>query len=359
MKNYNLFSQIMPKFDENAIAGRISGAKREGLLAEGGLRTQGIYRVSTDEFPLVSIITVVFNGAAKLERAMQSVFNQTYPNIEYIIVDGGSTDGSLDIIEKNADKIDYYVSQKDHGIYDAMNKGVALSSGKFIGVVNADDMMFKDGIYDATQELLATNSDFIVTPDYLADTNGNFVGIQEITHIDEGCLLGKHPCSHGAMIIGKKAYDKAGYYDTKYKIASDYKLEILICMNNELKGCKLPKSIHYFELGGVSFLQQDAVFGEISDIVKEFIPRINREHLESLLHLMWWRQWNEKICTDLEQLLKSGVYNDIQQSYLLNEMLLFGYDGKYKRKRRITLRKLIKYILPYGIVNMYKRNRDK
>jgi glycosyltransferase involved in cell wall biosynthesis len=87
----------------------------------------------------ISIITVVYNGAKTLEQTIQSVTNQTYRNIEYIIIDGGSTDGTLDIIKKYEDQISLWVSEPDKGLYDAMNKGIRMASGELIGMINSDD----------------------------------------------------------------------------------------------------------------------------------------------------------------------------------------------------------------------------
>ena len=106
---------------------------------EGGLRTQCYFKNSLENKPLVTIITVVFNGEAYLEETIQSVINQTYDNVEYIIIDGGSTDGTLDIIKKYENQIDYWISEKDHGIYDAFNKGISLAQGTLVGIQNADD----------------------------------------------------------------------------------------------------------------------------------------------------------------------------------------------------------------------------
>ncbi len=96
--------------------------------------------------PLVSVITVVFNGEAHLEKTIKSVLNQTYENIEYIIIDGASTDGTLDIIKKYEDKITYWISQRDEGIYDAMNKGIDKVSGEWINFMNAGDTFYNNDI---------------------------------------------------------------------------------------------------------------------------------------------------------------------------------------------------------------------
>ena len=114
------------------------GKNRKG---EGGLRTQGYFKKSYDDKPLISIITVVFNGEKYLEQTIQSVINQTYDNVEYIIIDGGSADGTLDIIKKYEKQIDYWVSEEDTGIYDAMNKGGSLAVGDFLLWLNADDTL--------------------------------------------------------------------------------------------------------------------------------------------------------------------------------------------------------------------------
>lgn len=89
--------------------------------------------------PLISIITVVYNGEKYLEQTIQSVINQTYKNIEYIVIDGGSTDGTLDIIKKYEEHISYWVSESDKGLYDAMNKGIGVAKGELIGMINSDD----------------------------------------------------------------------------------------------------------------------------------------------------------------------------------------------------------------------------
>ena len=115
--------------------------KDRGIL-NGGSRTRGINRRGTVDRPLITVITVVFNGAQNLEQTIQSVINQNHPNFEYIIIDGGSRDGTIDIIQKYADRIDYWQSAKDMGLYDAMNQGIALAAGQWLNFMNCGDFFY-------------------------------------------------------------------------------------------------------------------------------------------------------------------------------------------------------------------------
>ena len=107
---------------------------------EGGLRTKGYFKKSFNDKPLVGVITVVLNGCEYLEQTIQSVLNQSYDNVEYIIIDGGSTDGTVDIIRKYEYAIDYWISEPDKGLYDAMNKGWSVAGGlSFVLFLGAGD----------------------------------------------------------------------------------------------------------------------------------------------------------------------------------------------------------------------------
>ena len=111
---------------------------------QGGLRTKGIFKSSSITKPLISVITVVLNGEKYLEESILSVIKQTYENVELIIIDGGSTDKTLNIIRKYENSIDFWISEQDSGIYNAMNKGIKLSTGDFIGFVGSDDYLYLD-----------------------------------------------------------------------------------------------------------------------------------------------------------------------------------------------------------------------
>ena len=115
----------------------------------GGLRKKGILKKDKKNFPLISIITVVLDNKKFLQQSINSVLNQSYKNYELIIIDGQSTDGTLDIIKKNKSKIDYWISEKDNGFSEAVNKGIKLSRGSIIAILNSDDIFYKHALRTA------------------------------------------------------------------------------------------------------------------------------------------------------------------------------------------------------------------
>ncbi len=220
---------------------------------EGGLRTKGYFKKSYKKTPLISIITVVYNGEKYLEETIQSVINQTYDNVEYIIIDGGSTDGTLDIIKKYEEKIDYWVSEKDSGIYDAMNKGVTLCSGDIIGIVNADDFIYRDTLQNVAKFFSDTDAMFTFGQLDLADEDGKVFDTAKSIGIDNiKYKLFRHmPFLHPTMFVKKEVYEKLGLYNTRYKLSADYDFTLRLVKNN-IQFVKLDFSTGVFRLGGQS-----------------------------------------------------------------------------------------------------------
>lgn len=201
--------------------------------SEGGLRTKGYFKKSYEDKPLISIITVVFNGEKHLEQTIQSVITQSYDNVEYIIIDGGSTDGTLEIVKKYEDQIDYWVSEKDQGIYEAMNKGLRLVSGNLVGYINADDYYMSDILFDMAEVYQQEHKDVIYGDVCYIDENRQ----ENIPAHSTGIKYGFHPYSlkwiwvkmlfaHPASFISLRTYKKYGDYDRRFKIAADYDLFI-------------------------------------------------------------------------------------------------------------------------------------
>ncbi len=130
-----------PAVRQQALVTQLFQTEGTPQLQTGGLRTRGLFKSAPLDLPLLSIVTVVYNGAKYLEQTIQSVIHQSYPHLEYIIVDGGSTDGTLEIVRRYEDKINYWVSDADGGIYSAMNKGTRLAQGSHVLHLNADDLL--------------------------------------------------------------------------------------------------------------------------------------------------------------------------------------------------------------------------
>lgn len=203
--------------------------KAEQSMQRGDLRIRGVRRQSTSEYPLVSIITVVLNGDRFLEQTIQSVINQGYKNIEYIVVDGGSTDMTLNIINKYAEKIDYWLSEPDKGIYDAMNKGIELAAGELIGLLNADDYYEPDAI-DAVVEKFKSNpgKQILYGNTYVLQEDLN---LRYKAYAHTKCWLGMGMC-HPAMFVQKEIYKTIGTYDLAYRISADFDFMVRAIFQN-------------------------------------------------------------------------------------------------------------------------------
>ncbi len=167
--------------------------------------------------PLISVVTVSYNAVSTIEETICSVINQTYSNIEYIIIDGGSTDGTVDIIKKYADKIAYWVSEPDKGIYDAMNKGIDVATGEWINFMNSGDTFHSDRVIQQLIENLPSKADVVYGDTLLVYSWGK--------HLQEALPMNviKHrlPFCHQSCFI-KMASMREMKYNLKYKVCADY-----------------------------------------------------------------------------------------------------------------------------------------
>ncbi len=168
----------------------------------------------------VTIITVCFNAAANLAETIESVVGQTYGDIEYIIIDGGSTDGSLDIINRYASQISYWISEPDKGIYDAMNKGIAHSHGDYILFLNSGDLFFNNNVI---AEVMAKVADSPVRPDVIyGETIGNKGGgkYMHLT-ISPEPFTNDLGCCHQSILTSGEIM-RRHKFDTRYKLMADF-----------------------------------------------------------------------------------------------------------------------------------------
>jgi glycosyltransferase involved in cell wall biosynthesis len=169
--------------------------------------------------PLVSIITVVFNGSESVEKTILSVLSQSYQNKEYIIIDGCSTDGTVDIIRKYDSDIDHWLSEKDKGIYDAMNKGIALASGTWINFMNSGDQFASQNVLDDFAKSVGENDD-ILFGDALVEYP-TFKTLYPVIALDR--MWKKMPFCHQATFF-KGSLLKEWKFDLRYRLSSDYDL---------------------------------------------------------------------------------------------------------------------------------------
>jgi len=202
------------------------------------------------ELPLITVITVVYNGAKYLEETIQSVINQTYPNVEYIIIDGGSTDGTLDIIKKHENYIDYWVSEPDKGIYDAWNKGVIVAIGNWVSFLGSGDIYYKEALCKYSTFILENKSNYL----YIS----SMIDLKKNKHIIR--TFGKQwnydffkrymNVAHVGSLHSLKFFKDVGLFDVNFKIAGDY--ELLLRKKNKLKAGFLDEITASMQIDGVS-----------------------------------------------------------------------------------------------------------
>jgi len=167
--------------------------------------------------PLLSIVTEVMNGADHIQQTIDSVVSQDYTNVEYIVVDGGSTDGTIDIIEANRDKIDHVISEPDTGIYDAINKGIRLAHGDLVGIIASNDW-YSDNIFAYVINEHKKNSHAILYGIVKVYMDERFCGIEG--HPVEWLRNGMLP--HSTIFVPRKVYLEHGTFNISYRIAADY-----------------------------------------------------------------------------------------------------------------------------------------
>ena len=255
--------------------------KGDSRKLEGGLRTIGLLKSGTPDHPLVSYVTVVRNNERTLLRAIQSVQQQNYPNVEHIVLDGASTDGTLDIIRKFADKIDYFVSELDRGLYDALNKAIPLARGNLICVLNSDDWLEPDSAEIAVKYLKAGDFNGLLLTSAKVD-DGKILHHWPPAFVHPGSYFMCANVCHNGIYATRLAYEKSGPYDISYKIAADFKW-IMQCLDS---GCIFKytneTSVNY-SLGGVSS-DADHHASECVRVMKHRFPFLESNELIGLHH---------------------------------------------------------------------------
>ena len=200
----------------------------------------------TDDGPLISVVTVTYNGAATLERTIESVLGQTHQPVDYVIVDGGSTDGTLDIIRRYEDRL-RYVSEPDNGIYDAMNKGIRMARGSWIHILNGDDYYASpESLERAVSGLDQGRTNYFDM--YREYEDGSRV-LQSFRFRHWRLFVSAY-LPHPSLIVSRAQYEAVGFYNPEYRIAADHDMILRLLSRYPAKHEPFPLTV--MTQGGVS-----------------------------------------------------------------------------------------------------------
>ncbi len=291
----------------------------------------------------ISIITVSYNSSNTIEQTIKSVISQTYNNVEYIIIDGGSTDGTIDIIKRYESDISYWVSEKDYGIYDAMNKGVKKATGDIVAFLNSDDYYIDSTAlervvacwnkYDKIDILagrIAMYNQFSILCGYSP----------EVTNLEQLCY--RMILDHPAMFSRKKLFEEDGGFDSHYQIASDYAWVLKeYHMNRVIVPCQEVFTV--FRLGGASSKITKKIALEVKDITQNINPSYYYQKYKNIIEDLYYNRQkqierNNKI-DEIILLNKNFAINILDKILETTKIAIWGY-GAYGQECHEILERL-------------------
>ena len=203
----------------------------------------------------ISIITTVYNGAATIEDSILSVASQSYEDIEHIIIDGSSTDGTLSLIKKHENKVAQFFSEPDNGVYHAMNKGVNLATGDIVGILNSDDIYYNNNCLATVANEFQRKGVDSVFADlvYVRRDNLNKVVryYSSANFSPRKFAFGWMP-AHPTFFVQRQCYEKYGKFKTDYMIAADYELLVRFLVTHKITYSYMPKVLVKMRIGGMS-----------------------------------------------------------------------------------------------------------
>lgn len=208
-----------------------------------------------DSMIKVSVITVCFNSAGTIRDTIESVRSQSYPDIEYIIVDGGSSDGTLEIIKEYGDSVSLLISEPDRGIYDAMNKGIRAATGDVVATLNSDDFYADELSVQKLVSCTEKNGTETVFADLVfVDPNDseNIIRYYKSSHFHPGKLRYGWMPAHPTFLAKRALFDKWGLYSLDYRIAADFEMMVRLLYKANVSYAYLPEVVVKMRTGGVS-----------------------------------------------------------------------------------------------------------
>ncbi len=203
----------------------------------------------------ISIITITYNSEATLADTIESVVSQTYSDMEYIIVDGGSTDNTLSIIDSYRDKISKVISEKDRGLYDALNKGIAMASGDVIGMIHSDDFYTGEDVLEKIARAISEHdADAVYADLYYVDKNDTSLIFRKWKsgNYKHGMFLKGWMPPHPTFFAKKECYEKFGSFNMSLVSSADYELMLRFIHKHQIRLAYLPEFIIKMRVGGKS-----------------------------------------------------------------------------------------------------------
>jgi glycosyltransferase involved in cell wall biosynthesis len=203
----------------------------------------------------VSIITICFNEITGIEKTIQSVLNQIFKDFEYILIDGNSSDGTKEVIERYKSKIDLYISEKDSGIYSAMNKGLSYSKGEYILFLNGGDYLYNDKVLADVFKCAITKP---IVYGYCETTTSKNTPIlfKAPPNLNKLHLI-RTSIPHQATFVKRELFNKYGMFDETFKITGDYDLLLRLVVKHSIQSQYVPVLCTFFDRNGVSSVQHD------------------------------------------------------------------------------------------------------
>lgn len=229
-----------------------------------------------------SIITVCKNSEKTIKNAILSVINQTYKNFEYIVIDGVSTDNTLNIIEKYRDKISQVICEPDEGLYDAMNKGIKHATGDYLFFLNSDDQFLHNDILKLVADCHCDDKPDLIYGDIaVLNKKTGKLSIQKHNKFNKIYLLKNTPCQPGCF-YKKEAFEKYGYFDTNYKIVSDHEWFLRTFLKHNISSKYLDFPINIFNIGGISTNKnrEEKLILERNNLLDKYFTKFERRSYE-------------------------------------------------------------------------------
>ena len=226
----------------------------------------------------ISIITINLNNRTGLEKTISSVFAQTYTDVEFIVIDGGSSDGSLELISQWSDRIAHWVSEKDKGVYDAMNKGIKHANGAYLLFLNSGDFFVNANILKSFIDGMKHKADLVYGNLYVKSHEGLRVVV--FPNQLRFSFVVQHSLPHPATLIKRSLFDAVGYYDANLKICSDWKFFMLALFQHNATYEHVDLIVAEYNFDGISSPPKNmpVILAEKDKVMRDFFAPFSEDY---------------------------------------------------------------------------------